>query len=99
MIVLDTNVVFELMRPIPNQRDMAWVAAQRATNLYTVSITQAEVLHGILLMPAGRRRKDDNGCGARDVQWTVRRTYPWVAGSFDYLSAAMITPTSAPSDA
>ena len=58
MIVLDTNVVSELMRPAPDQRVMEWVASQRATNLYTTSVTQAEVLHGILLMPAGRRRKE-----------------------------------------
>lgn len=58
MIVLDTNVVSELMRPAPSQRVMEWVASQRVTNLYTTSVTQAEVLHGILLMSAGRRRKE-----------------------------------------
>lgn len=56
MIVLDTNVLSELMRPAPAERVIRWVAAQPATALYTTSIAQAEVLHGILLLPAGRRR-------------------------------------------
>jgi predicted nucleic acid-binding protein len=56
MIVLDTNVLSELMRPVPTERVVRWVAAQPATSLYTTSIAQAEILHGILLLPRGRRR-------------------------------------------
>ena len=57
MIILDTNVVSELMRPAPSERVVEWTTSQPATSLYTTSITQAEILHGIMLMPAGRRRK------------------------------------------
>jgi len=56
VIVLDTNVLSELMRPAPSERVVRWVAAQPATSLYTTSITQAEILHGIMLLPSGRRR-------------------------------------------
>ncbi len=56
MIVLDTNVLSELMRPAPSERVVRWVAAQPATSLYTTSVTQAEILHGIMLLPLGRRR-------------------------------------------
>jgi hypothetical protein len=56
MIVLDTNVLSELMRPVPTERVVRWVAIQPATSLYTTSIAQAEILHGILLLPRGRRR-------------------------------------------
>ena len=56
MILLDTNVVSELMKPAPAAAVARWIAEQPATTLYTSSITQAEVLHGILLLPAGRRR-------------------------------------------
>ena len=56
MIVLDTNVLSELMRPAPSERVVRWVAAQPATRLYTTSVTQAEILHGIMLLPSGRRR-------------------------------------------
>lgn len=57
MIVLDTNVVSELMKPAPADTVVGWVASQTATSLYTTSITQAEILHGILLLPSGKRRK------------------------------------------
>ncbi|MBI3041989.1 MAG: type II toxin-antitoxin system VapC family toxin [Betaproteobacteria bacterium] len=56
MIVLDTNVLSELMRPAPTGVVVRWVAGQPAMNLYTTSITQAEILHGIMLLPSGRRR-------------------------------------------
>lgn len=56
MIVLDTNVLAELMRPAPAERVLQWMATQPATGLYTTSITQAEIFHGIMLLPAGRRR-------------------------------------------
>jgi predicted nucleic acid-binding protein len=56
MIILDTNVLSELMRPAPAEGVVAWTASQAPTSLYTTSITQAEVLHGIMLLPAGRRR-------------------------------------------
>ena len=57
MIILDTNVVSELMKPAPADRVIRWVASQTAVSLYTTSITYAKILHGILLLPAGKRRK------------------------------------------
>lgn len=56
MILLDTNVLSELMRPAPADVVVEWVAAQPSAALYTTSITKAEILHGILLLPAGKRR-------------------------------------------
>lgn len=56
MIVLDTNVLSELMRPAPAEIIVRWVTAQPLSSLYTTSITQAEILHGIMLLPSGRRR-------------------------------------------
>ena len=56
MIVLDTNVLSELYKPKPSTKVTDWMAAQPAANLYTTSITQAEILHGLLLLPPGRRR-------------------------------------------
>lgn len=58
MIILDTNVLSELMRPSPNDAVLAWIAARPRAELHTTSITQAEILHGIALMPEGRRRSD-----------------------------------------
>ncbi len=56
MIVLDTNVVSELMRPRPDPAVLAWMAARPRAILYTTSITQTEILYGLALLPTGRRR-------------------------------------------
>lgn len=56
MIVLDTNILSELMKPSPAERVVAWMASQTTQSLYTTSITEAEILHGVMLLPSGRRR-------------------------------------------
>jgi predicted nucleic acid-binding protein len=56
MIVLDTNVISELMRPRPYAGVLAWVAAQPRAQLCTTCVNQAETLYGIAALPAGRRR-------------------------------------------
>lgn len=56
MIILDTNVVSELMKAHPDDRVLAWISARPASVLHITSITQAEILHGILLLPPGKRR-------------------------------------------
>jgi predicted nucleic acid-binding protein len=56
VIVLDTNVVSELMRPAPSTRVVSWVGSQSASSLYVTTLTHAEILYGVLLLPAGRRR-------------------------------------------
>lgn len=58
MIILDTNVLSELMRPKPCPRVAAWVAKQSATELFTTSITEAEIFYGIELLAKGRRREE-----------------------------------------
>lgn len=57
MIILDTNVISELMRPKPSARVVVWVAKQRATELFTTSITEAEIFYGIELRAKGKRRE------------------------------------------
>jgi predicted nucleic acid-binding protein len=56
VIVLDTNVISELMRAKPDPAVLAWVAAQPRATLYTTSINQTEILYGIAMLPAERRR-------------------------------------------
>lgn len=56
MIVLDTNVVSELMHPKGSLVVRQWVAAQPITNLFTTTITEAEILYGIALLPSGKRQ-------------------------------------------
>jgi predicted nucleic acid-binding protein len=56
VIVLDTNVLSELMRSQPAAPVFAWVSAQPRATLYTTSVSKAEVLFGIAVLPEGRRR-------------------------------------------
>lgn len=58
MIVLDTNVVSELIRPAPHARVIDWVDAREASDLVITVITAAEVRAGIAQLPAGRRKDD-----------------------------------------
>jgi toxin FitB len=57
MIVLDTNVVSEAMKPEPHPAVRAWLNDQAAETLYLSSVTLAELLFGIAALPAGKRRK------------------------------------------
>lgn len=56
MIVLDTNVVSEAMKPTPDANVRAWLNGQAAETLYLTSVTLAELLFGIQSLPAGKRR-------------------------------------------
>ncbi len=56
MIVLDTNVLSELMRPRPEPAVEAWLAARSASSLYVTTVTQAELFYGVAILPQGRRR-------------------------------------------
>jgi hypothetical protein len=58
VIILDTNVVSELLRPVPDERVVAWVRAQRQSSLFTTVITRGEMLFGVCLLPEGRRRQE-----------------------------------------
>lgn len=56
MIVLDTNVIFELWKVEPNPDVLAWIDAQAIETLYLSAITVAKLRYGIAAMPDGRRR-------------------------------------------
>lgn len=56
MIVVDTNVVSELMKPSPSAAVTDWVRAQVGSEICTTSITVAEILYGIARLPDGRRK-------------------------------------------
>ena len=57
MIILDTNVVSELIRPVPSGAVIQWVAAQPPLLLYTTSITQAEMLYGMEILTKGKKKR------------------------------------------
>lgn len=65
-ILLDTNVLSELMREAPAPEVLVWFANQTTNELQTSVITQAEVLAGIAVLPAGKRR-DALALAAHDI--------------------------------
>ena len=58
MIILDTNVLSEFMRAVPNPTVMDWIAQQISSEVFVTTITQAEMYYGLALLPMGKRRSD-----------------------------------------
>ncbi|MGO9057704.1 MAG: type II toxin-antitoxin system VapC family toxin [Candidatus Binataceae bacterium] len=56
MIVLDTNVLSETLRPKPANVVRRWMQAQSSISLFTTTISEAEIFYGVGLMSAGKRR-------------------------------------------
>ena len=57
-MVLDTNVVSELMRDVPEPKVLAWIDSQNSEQLYLTSTIAAELLHGLARLPAGVRKRN-----------------------------------------
>ena len=58
MIVFDTNVISEFMKDNPNQMVLDWFDAQSTNDLFVTTVTEAEILTGIALLPDGRRKNN-----------------------------------------
>ena len=56
-VLLDTNVLSELLRARPDAAVLAWFASQPANGLFVSAVTQAEMMLGARLLPAGKRRQ------------------------------------------
>src|SRR5262245_763453 len=56
MIVLDTNVLSEAMKPLPSPQVMRWLRSQPALDLFVTAITLGEIFAGIELLASGKRR-------------------------------------------
>ncbi|ONI88356.1 VapC toxin family PIN domain ribonuclease [Saccharothrix sp. ALI-22-I] len=56
MIVLDTNVVSELMRQVPDDGVVRWVDRYSAEDVFITAVTAAELAHGVARLPEGRRK-------------------------------------------
>ena len=57
MIVIDTSVASELMRPSPSPLVRSWAEGQPVAGLYMTAITVAEIRYGIERLPEGRRKE------------------------------------------
>ena len=57
MIILDTNVISEMMRPAPAPGVVAWLNEQDASRLFLTAVTVGEIRYGLRVLPVGRRRR------------------------------------------
>jgi toxin FitB len=71
MIVLDTCVISEPLKPAPDRRVLAWLDEQAAETLCTTAVNYAEVLSGIACLPAGKRKR----ALALDTQETMQSLF------------------------
>ncbi len=58
MIILDTNVISEPLRPRPDPVVLQWLDRQSPATLFVTTISQAELLAGVSALPAGKRRTE-----------------------------------------
>ncbi|WP_158808800.1 type II toxin-antitoxin system VapC family toxin [Beijerinckia sp. L45] len=58
MIILDTNVMSELMKTLPDKVVFDWVASFPKASVYTTAISVGEIRYGIAILYSGKRRRD-----------------------------------------
>lgn len=58
MIIVDTNVVSEMMRPSPHPALIDWFNRQPSYDVFVSAVTEAELRYGLELLPLGRRRSE-----------------------------------------
>jgi predicted nucleic acid-binding protein len=58
VIILDTNIISELARPVPEPRVVSWLDSLSAEETAITAITAAELWYGVLRLPAGRRKNE-----------------------------------------
>ena len=58
MIVLDTNVLSEAMKPTPDPAVARWMVRERGRGLFTTAVSEAEIIYGITILPDGRRKRE-----------------------------------------
>ena len=57
MIVFDTNVISEALRPVPEPAVLAWLRSIPRSDIWTCTIVLAELFAGVDLMPVGKRQE------------------------------------------
>ncbi len=77
MIVLDTNVLSEEMKPAPDAAVHRWLLAQNASDLFTTAVTEAEIRLGIAILPEGKRKQDLETAASRILALFAGRVLPF----------------------
>jgi toxin FitB len=81
MIIVDTNVASELMRPSPAVAVRDWVREQDARALCTTAITVAEIRYGIERLPDGRRKEGVRAAAAEIFGMFAEQVLPFDAAA------------------
>ncbi len=84
MIVLDTNVASELMRPAPAPAVRDWVRGRDARELCTTAITVAEIRYGIERLPDGRRKESLKAAATEIFAMFADQILPFDAAAAEY---------------
>lgn len=58
MIILDTNVISELARQIPDTGVLAWLDSLEISEVATTAVTAAELRYGVARLPDGHRKRE-----------------------------------------
>lgn len=58
MIILDTNVLSELVKPVPEQRVVDWLDSLVPDEVMTTAVTAAELWYGVRRLPDGKRKSE-----------------------------------------
>lgn len=90
IVVLDTNVVSELMRPAPDVGVQYWVSEVPPGTVYTTSVTLAEVRFGIARLPAGRRRALLSDAADEVFEAFADRVLPFDVAAADQYGAIVV---------
>ena len=77
MIVLDTNVLSEEMKPTPEPAVHGWLARQNPLDLFTTAVTEAEILYGVAIKPDGRRKRGLEAAAQRVLGLFAGRALPF----------------------
>ena len=83
MIVVDTNVLSEEMKPHPAASVHGWFSRQKPAELFTTAICEAEILSGVQVLPDGQRK--------HELEAAARRVFALFNGrilTFDSAAAA-----------
>lgn len=83
MIILDTDVLSELVRPDPEPNVVAWLDSLPAAEVATTAITAAELLYGVARLPDGRRR----AAFAETIDAMIKEDFRGRVEPFDGLAA------------
>lgn len=103
MVILDTNVVSELMRPMPAEAVRDWLQRHAGETVATTVVSVAEITFGLARLPAGARRDalnrrffdlTNDGPGLRPVP--LNRAAAEIAGVFRAIRQSRGRPASFP---